>query len=126
MTVLVYVTLGLAKKGVVRKRFRKCLGRAEALFDGQTGTNPTFTDVIELMRLRSGLEDKYLCMEEKLDFFLQYDMVYVNEASFYEELSDIGKATERAVGEALSEPGEFLGSLTDVDGIFRNSRAACL
>jgi hypothetical protein len=44
----------------------------------------------------------------------------------YEELSDIGKATERAVGEALSKSGEFLGCLTDVNGIFRNSRAACL
>ena len=78
------------------------------------------------MRLRSGLEDEFLCMEEKFDFFVQYDMVYVNEVSFYEELSDIGKATERAVGEALSESGEFLGCLTDVNGIFCNSRAACL
>ena len=85
MALLVYVTMAPAKKGIVRKRFRKCLGKAEALLDvvaRQMGTDPTFTDMIELMRLRSGLEDKFLCMEEKLDFFLQYDMVYVNKVSF--------------------------------------------
>jgi hypothetical protein len=78
------------------------------------------------LKLRSDLEDEFSCMEEKLNFFLQYDMVYINKVSFYVELSDIGHATEKAVGEAMSKSGEFLGSLTDVNGIFHSSKAACL
>ena len=42
------------------------------------------------------------------------------------ELSDIGKTTEKAVDKALSQSREFLGRLTDVDGVFYSSRTACL
>ena len=58
--------------------------------------------------------------------FLQYNMVYVNNGNFYVELADIGKATEKAVGEALSKSGEFLGHLTYNGGVFCSSRTACL
>jgi hypothetical protein len=39
------------KKGAVRKRFKKCLRRAEALLAvvaRQTDTDPTFSDVLEV------------------------------------------------------------------------------
>ena len=65
-------------------------------------------------------------MKECLNFFLQCDMVYVNNGNFYVELADLGKATGEAVGKALSKSGKFLGRLTDVGGIFCSSRTACL
>ena len=65
-------------------------------------------------------------MEESLNIFLQCDMVYVNDGDFYDELADIGKATKEAIGQALSESGEFLGCLTDVGGVFSTSKTACL
>ena len=94
--------------------------------DRQTCTDPTFSDLLKLMGLRSGLKDEYLYMEEELDYFLQYDMEFVNEADFYEELCILGKATRKAVDSALSQSGEFLSCLMDVDGIFQSSKTACL
>ena len=65
-------------------------------------------------------------MKECLNFFLQCDMVYVNNRNFYVELAALGKATGETVGEALSKSGEFLCRLTDVGGIFCSSRTDCL
>ena len=64
----------VAERGVVRRQFSKCLEKAEAILgimDRQTCTDPTFSDLLKLMGLRSGLEDKYLYMEEELNYFLQ-------------------------------------------------------
>ena len=84
-------------------------GKAEAILgimDRQTYTDPTFSDLLKLMGLRSGLKDEYLYMEEELNYFLQYDMEFVNEADFYEELSILGKARGKAVDSALSQSME--------------------
>ena len=40
-------------------------------------------------------------MEVKLDYFLQYDEEFICEATFYEELSALGRTTEKTVDEAL-------------------------
>ena len=51
----------LTERGVVRRRFRKCLGKAEAILgimDRQKCTDPTFSDLLKLMSLRSGLKDE--------------------------------------------------------------------
>ena len=53
----------------------------------QTGTDPTYVDLLDIMRLRSGLQEECFQMEVKLDFFLQYDKEFICEATFYEELS---------------------------------------
>ena len=77
--------MGSEKKEVVRRPFRKCLRRAKSLLDvmaRQTCTDPTYSDLLDIMSLRSGLEDESLHMEEKLNYFLQYDMVFINEAIF--------------------------------------------
>lgn len=78
------------------------------------------------MSLRSGLEDESLRMEKKLNYFLQYNKIFINEAVFYEEVSALGRAMEETVDDALSVSGEFLRSLTDVDGIFQSSKTDCL
>jgi hypothetical protein len=92
----------------------------------QDGTNPTYPDLLDIMSLRSGLEDESIRMERKLNYFLNYDKVFINEVTFYEEISALGRATEETVGDALSLSGEFLRRLTDVDGIFQSSKTTCL
>ena len=62
------------EKEVIRRRFRNCLGRAKSLLDimsRQTCTDPTYSDLLDIMSLRTGLEDKSLHMKEKLNYFLQ-------------------------------------------------------
>jgi hypothetical protein len=116
-------------KEVIRRRFTTCLGRAEALLDivsEQDGTNPTYPDLLDIMDLRSGLEDESIHMGRKLEYFLNYDEVFIKEATFYEEISALGRDTEEMVSVALSLSGEFLKRLTDVDGIFQDSRTTCL
>ena len=118
----------LTRKEVIRKRFGKCLGRAKQLLNVmfiQTSTDPTYSDLLDIMGLRSGLQEERFQMEAKLDYFLQYDEEFICEAIFYEELSALGRATEKTVDKALSESGEFLRCLTDVDGIFQSSRTEC-
>ena len=117
------------EKEVICRRFRRCLGRAALLLDvmsGQDCTDPTYSDLLDIMSLRSGLEDDSLRMEKKLNYFLQYDKIFINEVVFYEEVSALGRATEETVDDALSVSGEFLRSMTDVDGIFQSSKTDCL
>ena len=88
----------VAERGVVRRQFSKCLEKAEAILgimDRQTCTDPTFSDLLKLMGLRSGLKDEYLYMEEELDYFLQYDMEFVNEADFTRNCVFSAKPRER-------------------------------
>ena len=78
------------------------------------------------MSLQSGLEDESISMEEELNYFLDYDKMFANKAPFYEEISALGRAMEEAVGNALSLSEKFLRRITDVDGVFRSSKIACL
>ena len=94
----------LTRKEVIRRRFRKCLGRAKQLLNVmsiQTCTDPTYLDLLDIMGLRSGLQEECFQMEVKLDYFLQYDKEFICEATFYEELSALGRTTEKTVDEAL-------------------------
>ena len=118
-----------SNKNRIRRRFSICLRKAEEILDiitRHTSTGPTFKEMVELMELRTGLEVQFSRMKEILNIFLQCEMVYVNNGDFYDELANIGKTTEEAVGKALSESGEFLGCLTDVGGVFSTSKTACL
>ena len=103
-----------SNKNRIRRRFSICLRKAGEILDKHTHTRPTLKEMVELIEMRTDLEVQFSRMEESLNIFLQSDMVYVNNGDFYDELADIGKATEEAVGQALSESGEFLGCLTDV------------
>ena len=117
----------LTRKEVVRRPFRKCLGRAKQLLNVmsmQTGTNPTYWDLLDIMSLDPDQEECFQ-MEVKLDYFLQYDEEFIWETTFYEELSALGRHTEKTVDEVLSESGEFLHCLMDVDGIFKSSGTKC-
>ena len=74
-----------ARREVIRKRFRKCLERARRLLNVmsiQTGTDLTYSDLLEIMSLRSGLQEEWFQMEVKLEHFLQYDQEFICEAAF--------------------------------------------
>ena len=71
------------EKKVIRKHFLSCLGWAEVLLhitSRQTSTNPTYPDLLDIMDLRSGLVDESIRMEEELNYFLNYDEVFINQA----------------------------------------------
>ena len=88
----------------VGKCLGKCLGRAKQLLNMmfiQTSTDPTYSDLLDIMGLRSGLQEERFQMEAKLDYFLQYDEEFICEAIFYEELSALGRATEKNCGQGL-------------------------
>ena len=87
----VSVTMTLTRKEVIRKHFGKCLGkclgRAKQLLNMmfiQTSTDPTYSDLLDIMGLSSGLQEERFQMEAKLDYFLQYDEEFICEATFYE------------------------------------------
>ena len=110
------------EKDATRRHFTVCLGRATellGLISQQVGTNPTYGNLQEIMSLRSELEDLEDSLVEELDCFQNSDKTY-------RDVSALGRATEEAVDDALSLSEKFLRRVTDVDGIFRSSKAACL
>ena len=62
----------------------------------------------------------------ELDFFLNYDVKFVDQPQFYLELTLLGRDTEDSLDRALSISTDYLYRLTDVDGVFQESKAACL
>ena len=78
------------------------------------------------MELRSGLQDESIRVEEELNYFLNYDEIFISQLRFYEEISTLGRTSEEAMGRALATSRKFLRSLTDVDGIFQSSKIICL
>jgi hypothetical protein len=110
------------EKDDTRRHFTVCLGRATellGLISRQVDTNPTYGDLQDIMSLRSELEDLEDSLVEELDCFQAPDKTY-------RDVSALGRATEEAVDDALSLSEKFLRRVTDVDGIFRSSKAACL
>ena len=65
-------------------------------------------------------------MEQEINYFLNYDTLFINEISFYTKISSLGDATEETVEDALLISEEFLRRLTDVDSTFQSSRTICL
>jgi hypothetical protein len=105
-----------------RKQFNECLVKATDLLrlvSQQIGTNPTYGDLLDIMCLRSELDVLEDSLKEVLDRFQAPNRTY-------REVSALGRATEGAVDDALSLSEKFLRRITDVDGAFRSSKAACL
>jgi hypothetical protein len=109
-------------KDDTRRYFTVCLSKATellGLISRQVGTNPTYGDLQDIMSLRSELDVLEDSLVEELDRFQAPDKTY-------RDVSALGRATEEAVDDALSLSEKFLRQITDVDGIFRSSKAACL
>jgi hypothetical protein len=90
-----------------RRHFAACLGKAEELLEivsNQGDTNPTYSDLLDIMALRSGLDDESLDIAKEINYFLTYDNMF--EPAFYSEMSTLAEATEEAVTDALSLSGD--------------------
>ena len=113
------------EKEYYRRRFSTCLDRAKAVIEvvsNQNGSSLTYPDLLDIMALRSGLDDESLGMEKEINYFLDYDTVLAKEAAFYTEIL----ATEETIADALSLSGDFLRRLTDVDNIIQDSHIICI
>ena len=64
-------------------------------------------------------------MEGELNYFLNYDEIFVHQTKFYAEIARLGRRQEETVDKALSKSGTFLRSVTDIDDVFQESRATC-
>jgi hypothetical protein len=70
-----------------RQHFAVCLGKAEELIkivSNQRDTNPTYSDLQDIMALRSGLDDEGLDIAKEINYFLTYDNMF--EPAFYSEM----------------------------------------
>ena len=63
-------------------------------------------------------------MEGELDYFINYDEKFVDQPQFY--IERLGRTTGDSVDRALSTSEGYLRSLSDVDDLFQDSKAACI
>jgi hypothetical protein len=109
-------------KDDTRRYFTVRLSKATellGLISRQVGTNPTYGDLQDIMSLRSELDVLEDSLVEELDRFQAPDKTN-------RDVSALGRAMEEAVDDALSLSEKFLRQITDVDRIFRSSKATCL
>jgi hypothetical protein len=117
------------EKEVVRSHFSSCLRRANDLVDitsRQNSTNPSYRDLLDIMSLRSGLQEERVRVDEELNYFLNYNEKFVNQQGFYVEISKLGRTSRETVDKALVVSTRFLRSLTDIDDVFQDSKVVCL
>ena len=114
---------------VVRSHFSSCLRRANDLVDitsRQDSTDSSYKDLLDIMSLRSGLQEESIRVDEELNYFLNYDEDFIHQQEFYVEMSTLGRTSRETVGTALFVSSEFIHSLTDIDGVFQDSKVVCL
>ena len=114
---------------VVRSHFLSCLKRADDLVDitsRQNPTNSSYKDLLDILSLRSGLHEKSIQVDDELNYFLNYDEDFIHQQEFYVEMSTLGRTSRETVGTALFVSSEFIHSLTDIDGVFQDSKVVCL
>jgi hypothetical protein len=108
---------------------QSCLRRANDLVDitsRQNSTNPSYRDLLDIMSLRSGLQEESICVDKELNYFLNYDEKFVTQQGFYVEISKLGRTSRETVDKALVVSTRFLRSLTDIDDVFQDSKVVCL
>ena len=79
-----------------------------------------------ILDARSGLRGTYEEMEDEVDEFINFDVVFIESPRFYTELIALARTTGDSVDEALSMLAEYLSNFSDVDDIFRDSMMTCL
>jgi hypothetical protein len=111
---------------VVRSQFSTCLRRANDLVDitsRQDSKNPSYKDLLDIMSLRSGLQEKSIRVDDELLCYLNYDE---GSSSTSNKMSTLGKTSRETVYTALLVSTEFLRSLTNINDVFQDSRVVCL
>ena len=59
------------------------------------GSNPSLDEVIQLLDARHGLYEAYIYMEDELDNFINYDIVFINSPGFYTKLIALARTTKK-------------------------------
>ena len=90
------------------------------------GFDPGLDEVIQLLDARHGLYEAYIYMEDELDDFINYDIVFIDSPGFYTKLIALARTTKETVDEALSMSTEYLNNIGDVDDIFQESMMSCI
>ena len=90
------------------------------------GSNPSLNDITTILDTRSGLRGAYEDMEDEVDEFINFDVVFIESPRFYIELIALARTTGDSVDEALSMSTDYLNNISDVDDIFQDSMMTCL
>ncbi len=98
--------------------------RAQRIMKKQDN-NPTFSTVEEIMKLMMGLEEQAKEARHNMCQFLQHGPGRIHDKKFHDEVANIRDITEVVVKTSISEAGEFLQSIQDVDGIFTLHEGEC-
>ena len=51
------------------------------------GSDPSFSEVIQLLDARHGLHEAYIVMEDEIDYFINFDTHFIKSPCFYTELT---------------------------------------
>ncbi len=108
------------EKDKIRQEFLICFAiakRAQRITDNQEA-NPTFDTVEELMKLLMGLEEQKEEARDEMCYFLQYQLDYIYNRRFYDEITNIRDITDVAVERSIAKAKEFLQNIDDIDGTF--------
>ena len=81
------------------------------------GSDPSFSEVTQILDERSGLREAYNDMEDEIDEFINFDTKFVLCPHFYTELISLARTTSDSVDEALSISLEYLNNISDVDDL---------
>ena len=119
-----------SKEAHARSYFETTLKRAINL--GQmvltirdTGTGPSLDDVMALLDVRSGLRGAHKDMADEVNKFVKSDVTFTKRPHFYLELLTLVQTTGDSVAEALSMSEDYLGGISDIDGLFQKSVETC-
>ena len=90
------------------------------------GSDPSLSEVTNMLDTRHGLRKAYIYMEDKIDEFIIFDTEFVECPRFYTELISLASTTGDSMDEALSMSMEYLSNVSDVNDIFQDSLMTCL
>ena len=109
--------------------FSATLRRATSLIQltiQKIGSDPSLHHVTTILDARSGLRGAYEDMEDKVDEFINVDVVLIESPHFYIELIALARTTGDSVDKALSMLTDYLNNICDVNDIFQDFMMTCL
>ena len=90
------------------------------------GSDPSLSEVIQLLDARHRLHEAYIDMENEINDFINFDTNFIKCPRFYTELTSLARTTGDFMVKALSMSTESLSNVSDVDDIFQCSLMTCL
>ena len=89
------------------------------------GSDPSLSEVIQLLDARHRLHEAYIDMENEINDFINFDTNFIKCPRFYTELMSLARTTGDFMVKALSMSTESLSNVSDVDDIFQCSLMIC-